>query len=272
MTIGGVPEHFNLPIKQAIENSAKFSWLDCPGGSGEMRKLLQEKKIDAAIMLTEAAVSAFQQGDAIALVDEYVSSPLRWGIFTHPDNVVANVLDSHQALLISRLGSGSHLIPFAKAHFEEKNYSPKLEVIQNLDGALAYFGEHKKGLFYWEEVTTSPYVEKGLLKQVGVYPTPWPCFVMVCNENTDTSTLKNLLAEAKNQSENLKANPEKSISEIAELYKLNPQKTKQWFGSVLWQKAVLSPEILAGIVDVLFDQNIISEKKSLTDFVKEWKN
>ena len=256
--IGGVPEHFNFPLKQAIEKHENISWVDCPGGSGEMKEKLDNKSLNAAIILTEGAVNAFQSNNDLYIVGEYVSSPLRWGIFSHPDNEDAYELNSQEELLVSRLGSGSHLIPFAQAFFSDKSYSPNIKVIKNLDGALEHFNTHKKGLFYWEEVTTSPWVKSGQLKQIGVYPTPWPCFVMLANNLETKKELTRVLEEAKKISDELKSTPEKSITEISKVYGIEQEKVRFWFNRVEWQQNKLSQKQLDGIGEVLKEQKLIS--------------
>lgn len=256
--IGGVPEHFNYPLKKAIQKHENISWVDCPGGSGEMKEKLDNKSLDAAIILTEGAVNAFQSNTSLYIVGEYVSSPLRWGIFTHPDNTNEQELNNQEELLVSRLGSGSHLIPFAQAFFSGEHYSPSIKVIKNLDGALEHFHTHKKGLFYWEEVTTSPWVKSGELKQIGVYPTPWPCFVMLANNHESKKQLTEILEEAKKISEELKSNPEKSIVKISELYGIEQEKVRYWFNRVEWQQNKLTQKQLDGIGEVLKEQGLIS--------------
>ena len=57
--IGGVPEHFNLPWRLAIEdgdfqkNGVEIHWADMSGGTGQMIKGLQTGSIDIAVLLTE---------------------------------------------------------------------------------------------------------------------------------------------------------------------------------------------------------------------------
>ena len=58
LRVGGVPEHFNLPIHLAIERGdfnsrgIKVEWVDFPGGTGAMTKALREGTIDVCILLT----------------------------------------------------------------------------------------------------------------------------------------------------------------------------------------------------------------------------
>jgi len=57
--IGGVPEHFNLPWRLAIEEGAfttlglNVEWIDFPGGTGAIMKALDAGEVDIATPLTE---------------------------------------------------------------------------------------------------------------------------------------------------------------------------------------------------------------------------
>ena len=57
--IGGVPEHFNLPWRLAIEEGrlnhldVDMHWSDMSGGTGQMIKGLQAGTLDVAVLLTE---------------------------------------------------------------------------------------------------------------------------------------------------------------------------------------------------------------------------
>ena len=61
--VGGVPEHFNLPWKKAIEenrfasHAIDIDWKDYGGGTGAMTKALREGELDIAILLTEGIIA-----------------------------------------------------------------------------------------------------------------------------------------------------------------------------------------------------------------------
>ena len=62
LRIGGVPEHFNLPWLRLAESGALddlgVAWRDVPEGSGAMAAALRAGELDAAMLLTEGAVSS----------------------------------------------------------------------------------------------------------------------------------------------------------------------------------------------------------------------
>ena len=59
LKVGGVPEHFNLPWRLAIEDGKfrefglNLHWADMGGGTGQMIRGLETKSIDIAVLLTE---------------------------------------------------------------------------------------------------------------------------------------------------------------------------------------------------------------------------
>ena len=86
LKIGGVPEHFNLPWRLAIEENAfrdlgvKLHWSDMGGGTGQMVRGLENKSIDIAILLTEGITKAVLEGLDAKIIQVYVTTPLHWGI------------------------------------------------------------------------------------------------------------------------------------------------------------------------------------------------
>ena len=86
LTIGGVPEHFNLPWHLAIEEG-KFAkkgidlkWKEFPDGTGAMNKALRDGSIDIAIILTSGIIKDIIDGNPSKIVKVYVQSPLLWGV------------------------------------------------------------------------------------------------------------------------------------------------------------------------------------------------
>ncbi|HBB48985.1 MAG TPA: ABC transporter substrate-binding protein, partial [Flavobacteriaceae bacterium] len=88
--IGGVPEHFNYPwylllkSKELQKDNINLRWQDFEGGTGAMVQSLVHGDIDLALMLTEGVVKAICDGAPIKLIQYFVSSPLVWGVHTHP--------------------------------------------------------------------------------------------------------------------------------------------------------------------------------------------
>src|SRR5690606_6810819 len=115
--IGGVPEHYNLPIHLAIESGAfskrgiDLQWTDFGGGTGQMTKALREKEVDVCILLTEGIVADIINGNPSKIISEYVLTPLTWGVHTGINNSLQNYHEIYtKQYAISRFGSGSHLM------------------------------------------------------------------------------------------------------------------------------------------------------------------
>ena len=122
LKIGGVPEHFNLPWRLAIEENAfrdlgvKLHWSDMGGGTGQMVRGLENKSIDIAILLTEGITKAVLEGLDAKIIQVYVTTPLHWGIHVPYQSNIQKMNDlKDKVFAISREGSGSHLMSFVKA-------------------------------------------------------------------------------------------------------------------------------------------------------------
>lgn len=67
LRVGGVPEHFNLPWRLAIEEGAfknigmDVHWSDMTGGTGQMIRGLETGSLDLAVLLTEGYAVQFSK-------------------------------------------------------------------------------------------------------------------------------------------------------------------------------------------------------------------
>merc|ERR1711965_936584 len=173
LRVGGVPEHFNYPVRQAAAEGS-FEWTEHPGGSGAMAQKLREGDLDVAILLTEAATLFAHKGD-VTIVGSFVDTPLTWGVHALAGSNPS--LDSRYA--VSRMGSGSHLMALVAAR-QRGAPDPLFEVVGDLQGARKALKNQEADLFMWEKFTTKPLVDSGEWSRVAEVPTPWPCFAVVC--------------------------------------------------------------------------------------------
>ena len=242
--VGGVPEHFNLPWKKAIEekrfetHSIEVSWKDYCGGTGAMTKALREGDLDVAILLTEGIIADIHRGNKSKIVQFYVKSPLRWGVHVGAQSDFLNISDlENKKAAISRYGSGSHLMAYVNA--DNHNWDldkQKFEVVKNLDGGRAYLTQGKADYFLWEKFTTKPFVDNGEFRIVGECPTPWPSFVVAVREDvllTHYDEVKLLLETVNESCKRVKENP-KSVEEIAKRYDLKKEDVAVWFEETEW--------------------------------------
>ena len=80
LKIGGVPEHFNLPWRMAIEEGRfrkeeiHLHWSDMGGGTGQMIRGLETGSLDIAVLLTEGITKAVLQGLNAKIIQTYCKS------------------------------------------------------------------------------------------------------------------------------------------------------------------------------------------------------
>jgi sulfonate transport system substrate-binding protein len=199
--IGGVPEHFNLPWRLAIEEGHfaelkhKIVWEDQPMGTGQMVKKLRDGELDMAILLTEGIIKAIlEDGLDAAIIQVYVSSPLRWGIHV-PFNSDIKTFDDlkDKTFVISRYGSGSHLMTYVKADYEGWDLDKiKFQVAGDIDACLNTLETNECQGFLWEKYTTFPYTVKERCRYIDEVVTPWPCFVMAVPRNLTPAKLQEI--------------------------------------------------------------------------------
>ncbi len=187
--IGGVPEHFNLPWRLAIEEGAfddvgfTAEWIDFPGGTGAIMKALEAGEVDIATPLTEGAITAIANGSAARLIAIWVDSPLIWGVHAAGASDAQAIPDLEgRRCAISRYGSGSELMSRVLA--EDLGWTlgdDSWVVVGGLDGALEQLPAGDAEIFLWNKSMTQPHVTDGTLKRVGEFATPWPSFAVAAS-------------------------------------------------------------------------------------------
>lgn len=187
----GVPEHFNLPWHMAIEEGAfkdrgiDLTWTDVPEGTGRMCQMLDKKETDLAIILTEGLVKSISEGNSSKIVQEFIETPLQWGIHVGANSEYINIEElSGSKAAISRYGSGSHLMAYVNAQKQGWDIDNlQFEIINNLEGGVEALTNGSADYFLWEHFTTKPIVDEGVFRRLGDCPTPWPCFVIAATED-----------------------------------------------------------------------------------------
>ena len=273
----GVPEHFNLPWHLALEDGAfadrgiDLDWRDVPQGTGKMCQLLQQGEADLGIILTEGIIRSISQGNPCKIVQEYITSPLLWGIH------VAGSSDRHSLeslekdrVAISRMGSGSHLMAFI--HAQERGWDPgKLEFdpVDDLEGAVRHLGSGANAYFMWEHFTTKPLVDNGIFRRLGDCPTPWPCFVVVARDGflgERPGPLKHILEVINTYSSEFKEIP--SIDRtVANRYGQGLEDIRQWLGGTRWGQHQMSRETVREVQQRLLDLKLIEEVRGHETFL-----
>mgnify|MGYP002786789672 CR=1 FL=1 len=278
--LGGVPEHFNLPIHLGIERGnftkegVSVEWINYPGGSGHMTQALRNDEADLCILLTEGIVTDIIRGNPCKIISEYVVSPLTWGIHTDKGNTLANandIFDKHYA--ISRIGSGSHLM--AMIHANDKGHSlmsDQFVVVENLNGAVDSLSRQESDVFYWEKFTTKPFVDAGKLRRIGEYMSPWPCFVIAATERILAKHPHGVakVLDVINASCIRFMEDSTAIETVSERYKLKQVDVERWYHSTEWAtNSWVSDKMLKSVVFQLRAAGIISADQAVPELI--WK-
>lgn len=268
LRVGGVPEHFNLPWRLAVADSAfsktgaRVAYSEIPAGTGELTRALRDNELDVALVLTEGAVADILQHDKNRLVKIYVTSPLTWGIHVAATSSIKMVAEIRGGrIAISRYGSGSHLIAIVDA--AERGWPTddmRFVVVDNLDGARKALTGGKADVFLWERHMTQPLVDAGEFRRVGERRVPWPAFAVSVRRQILTSSAKQIRAVldvVARYADNLKRR-KTAAAQIADTYGIRLTDAEKWLDGVRWGNSYRRPTAaLHRIAEALHTQQII---------------
>lgn len=279
--IGGVPEHFNLPWRLAIEGGVfekaglQLQWIDHAGGTGSMMQALREGKLDLAVCLTEGSIADIAANNKAKIVKIYVKSPLVWGIYVSAQRAWSSIneLDG-QAIGVSRWGSGSHLMAFIKARELGWN-TKKLQFValRDLEGIRKGIAQNLVQWFMWEKVMTQPYVANGELKLIDTCVTPWPCFVVVVSKQTLEryySKIYDIMQLINHYIEDFKQLPF-VVELLVKRYQINLEDTSIWLSQTEWATDNHVPvPMIEQVQQTLLELKLIRAKKPYEEIVHVW--
>jgi ABC-type nitrate/sulfonate/bicarbonate transport system substrate-binding protein len=272
--IGGVPEHFNLPWRMAIEEGAfedlgvELHWSDMTGGTGQMVKGLHNGSIDVAVLLTEGITKSILQGLDAKIIRVYVNSPLHWGIHVPYDSDITSVEQlKNCTFAISREGSGSHLMTFVKAHQEGWNIEEiSFNVVGDIYGGLWALQHNEAQGFLWEKYTTFPFTEQKKCRYIDEVVTPWPCFVITARGEVikqHEELLTQVCAVVHQKAFELKNNSQ-AAEIIAWRYNLKLSQVKNWLKETNWNYFNTKNESeFEHVVNYLREIKLISAKEAM---------
>ena len=250
------------------ERGIDLQWTEVPEGTGRMCQMLQNDETDLAIILTEGLVKSITEGNPAKIVQEYISTPLQWGIHVGAESQYKSIADlKGTKAAISRMGSGSHLMAFVNAQNEGWSTDAlQFEIINNLDGAVTALTEGQADYFMWEHFTTKPLVDQGVFRRLGDCPTPWPCFVIAATQkflNEEEAILKHILEVINTYTVEFKQIP--SIDRnLANRYGQQLEDIKEWLKITRWGQTQINPQTIEKVQDTLIDLKLI-DKKLKTD-------
>jgi len=276
--IGGVPEHFNLPIHLAKERKlfetrgVKVEWITYKGGTGQMTKALEAGEVDLCILLTEGIINAIVKGNPSKIISEYVTTPLTWGVHTGAENPLDNygrIYDKRYA--ISRFGSGSHLMAIVDANNHGYDINKdQFKVIKNLDGALESLSNQETDVFYWEKYTTKPWVDSGQLRRIGEYKTPWPCFVVAATDDILEREPENVIRALRTIHDSCDTfmQDEEAISMVSKRFEQKLKDVERWYHTTEWAiHGWVSEKMLRSVIFHLRAAEIITENETIPELI-----
>ena len=273
--IAGVPEHFNLPWHLAMEEGAfadrgiDLIWTDIPEGTGRMCEMLRNGETDLAIILTEGIVKDIISGNSASIVQEYIGSPLYWGIHVDAHSTYRTLDDlKGKTAAISRFGSGSHLMTYIHAdNMKWPTEALQFKVVNTLGGAVSALQQGEADYFMWEHFTTKPLVDKGIFRRLGDCPTPWPCFVIAATRKVieeDQAALRHILEVINTFTMEFKDIP--SIDRmLSNRYEQDLSDIREWLALTSWSQEQITPITLKEVQDELEKLGIIQERFSYSE-------
>jgi len=274
----GVPEHFNLPWHLAIEEGAfeergiNLEWTEIPEGTGRMSEMLKNKDTDLAIILTEGIVKSITEGNEVKIIQEYIASPLLWGIHVDAKSSFTSLTDlKDTTAAISRYGSGSHLMSYVQATemiWDTKKL--KFELVNNLDGAVQSLSSGSADYFMWERFTTKPLVDSGVFKHLGNCPTPWPCFVLVGTNSflkENEGILNHILEIINMYTVEFKQIPRIDAT-LANRYHQKLEDIQEWLQLTEWSQKQLTEGTLKKVQQTLKELNLIEKIIPVSQILK----
>jgi sulfonate transport system substrate-binding protein len=272
--IGGVPEHFNFPWRNAIEEGAfqplglELHWSDMTGGTGQMIKGLQAGSIDIAVLLTEGITRAILLGLEAKILNVYVASPLCWGLHVPADQTIKEVSDlAGKTFAISREGSGSHLMAYVKAQQEKWSLDElKFNVVGDVYGGIWALNNGEAQGFLWEKFTTAPFVDQGKCRLLDEVLTPWPCFVIAVRSelvHSDEALLREMVSVVQKEAYRLK-HQSNSAEQFAWRYALPQKEVQKWLNQTEWNYGKeLAHQDFEMVVSELLDLGLLTENQAL---------
>jgi ABC-type nitrate/sulfonate/bicarbonate transport system substrate-binding protein len=257
LRVAGVPEHFNLPWHRAAEQERfaaaglPVQWVDQPEGTGQMVTSLADGSVDAIVALTEGVVAVIEHGLGASILGCYTSSPMEWGVHVASRSSAHEIADLvGRPVAVSRSGSGSHLMAAVLAGQQGWGWDPGLmRPVGGIDALRAALTDGVADWFLWDRFMTSPYVERGELRRIGVVPTPWPAFVVATLDTLDAGRRADLtravtIAVAAGQA--LTDDPT-GPDLVAERYGLAREQASAWHAITRFDDRPVTPDELATV-------------------------
>ncbi|KAG0311710.1 hypothetical protein BGZ97_011676 [Linnemannia gamsii] len=250
-----------------------------------MTAKLIDGSLDVAIALTEGLLAGIAKGhDAYKIIGTYVESPLCWAISVGQDSRHIDRKSLRNGTIgISRIGSGSHIIPYVLAEQEGwlKGTSPadpeykapfEFKVLNTFQNMRDSVNDGSSDAFLWEKFTTKPYHDSKEVRLVDVITPPWPAFMIAAStrhlpisaDPSHQSVLARFLRALTKSTQFFVApeNYEASIAFVQEKMSYNRQDVQDWFKGVRYPEAgcdKISEEALVTCAKTLLEVGVIQK-------------
>jgi len=283
ITIGGVPEHFNLPWHLAIEKGLfkkkgiDLQWKEFPGGTGAMCAALRDGSIDIAIILTEGIIKDIINGNPSKIVKVYVQSPLLWGVHVAANSNFTTIQELENTnIAISRYGSGSQLMAKVNAYTHGFDIdSLQYKIVKNLNGGIEALSNGTADYFLWEHFTTKPYVDQGIFRRIDNITTPWPCFVMAVrdeileHQKTEISNIIKIINKQLTTFKNPLEND--ALTQLfSERYQHKVEDVAKWLSITKWNsRKSISKKLISTIQNKLVQFSVIDSSVPFNQLIKK---
>ena len=156
---------------------------------------------------------------------------------------------------------------------EKRIIKEQFTVIKNLDGALESLSALDTDIFYWEKFTTKPYVDKGILRRLGEYHTPWPCFVVAATQkiiDEQPEELTRMLRTIHDSCDRFMINEKDSMELVSMRYEQKPKDVERWFHHTEWAThGWVSDKMTNSVVYNLKTAGIVQEGQEIPELI--WK-
>jgi ABC-type nitrate/sulfonate/bicarbonate transport system substrate-binding protein len=239
-----------------------------------MTKALRNNEVDLCILLTEGIITDIIRGNPSKIISEFITTPLTWGIHTGVANELKHYDDIYtKRYAISRFGSGSHLMAIVDANsngfqLDKKQFS----VINDLEGAIDSLNKLETDVFYWEKYTTKPFVDRGQLRRIGEYRTPWPCFVIAASDRIlkeqPDAVIRTLRTLHDRCDLFMNGNESEAIQLVSQRHGLQPEDTARWYHNTGWAiHGWVSDKMLKSVLFHLKAAKIILEEQEVPELI-----
>jgi hypothetical protein len=156
---------------------------------------------------------------------------------------------------------------------EKRIIKEQFTVIKNLEGALESLSAQETDIFYWEKFTTKPYVDKGILRRLGEYHTPWPCFVVAATQkiiDEKPEELTRMLRTIHDSCDRFMLNEKDSRELVSMRYEQKPKDVERWFHHTEWAThGWVSDKMTNSVVYNLKTAGIVAKDQEIPELI--WK-